>query len=1251
MFEVSGDDITKLSDSDLRSLVARLAIAELVENGCPRSSVTAGGNQDATDGGVDVRVECPTSIPNPDFIPRRMTGFQVKKPDMPPSAIQGEMRPKGVLRNAIRELADASGAYVIVSSQGSVADKPLIERRRAMRDAITDIPNANELQTDFYDRERLATWVNKYPGAQAWVRSRSGRPIAGWSSIENWDGSWGTSTESYLFDDRACLIYEGSEGHEHLAIEAGVARLRASLQMPKHCIRLVGLSGTGKTRLIQALFEESVGSNPLESSLAIYTDYSSETNPTARDMARELIASGQRAILIIDNCNSNTHSELSGLCKGESSQVSLITVEYDVRDDEPEHTDVFRLQSASHEILTKWLERKFPEVSSVDRDRIAQFSDGNFRVARAIADTLGKGETLGSLRSRELFGRIFQQRNQPDRGLLQAAEDLSLLYSIDGVDVSNEGSLARVGAIRGIGALPLYEALVELRQRGVVQSRGRFRAILPQAIANPLAAHALDRIPAPHFDRFCQSLTPQMLKSVSRRLGFLHDSATAKTTVERWLRADGPIGDLIADSQHGPQIVANVAPVAPEAVLAKLETELADHSFNLQLSRLAPEHHRWIRLIKAIGYDAHLFDRVACLLARFIPADPETNNTHAGCEVFSELFHFSLSGTHATPGQRRAVIRQFAASDNSHLRDCAQIALRALLTRQYMSMSNHDFGARPRNWGWSPKIHGDIWDWFETAIDLVVELAPEAKARVLLADALRSLWHYPSCRPAFQRAATAFGRTRPWIEGWIACRAALRYDGKDMLQEVRAELEGFMERLKPVDSLNQARAVVLNPQPGGGGWDFADGEDEDDDASKAWKKADLMARQVGRTLAAETTVRAAFVVELLAEPRALRAFQFGQGLAEGAEELWGLWHEVLAAYEAADPRLRNASVLGGFVYGMYQRDPSTTAQALDAVIENASLLPKLPFLQSRIGVDALGIDRLRKAIARGGLAAADFHCIANRSVSESPPELLAMLLGDLASLPEGVEIALEILQMYFFCHESEPGGRPDGHLVSAARTLLPLADFKKLHDYGTGKVIYVCLDGVEGQDAAEKTCKSIRSALDSFHVSPHNSVSTLKALLQTQPFVALDAFLQPTVAYGFDSDFRFGPNLGILDPVTLDRWALHDPAVRYPLLGRCIKMFSRDGDDSPDISPPFLSLLEKAPDKKTFLGDFWDQLHPRSWSGSLAHVLSQRKLQVIVFAEKADEQVRSWVAEGLAEIDRWIEHERTLDRAREESFE
>lgn len=44
--------------------------------------------------------------------------------------------------------------YVIVSAQGSVAAGPLAARRQTMRDALDGVRNAEELHTDFYDRDR-----------------------------------------------------------------------------------------------------------------------------------------------------------------------------------------------------------------------------------------------------------------------------------------------------------------------------------------------------------------------------------------------------------------------------------------------------------------------------------------------------------------------------------------------------------------------------------------------------------------------------------------------------------------------------------------------------------------------------------------------------------------------------------------------------------------------------------------------------------------------------------------------------------------------------------------------------------------------------------------------------------------------------------------------------------------------------------------------------------------------------------------
>jgi hypothetical protein len=95
MFEITADNIAALNDEDLRGLIALLCEAELRKRGLATSAVTWGGDQNAADGGVDMRVELPKRIPVQGFIPRRVTGFQVKKSGKTPSKIADEMRPSG----------------------------------------------------------------------------------------------------------------------------------------------------------------------------------------------------------------------------------------------------------------------------------------------------------------------------------------------------------------------------------------------------------------------------------------------------------------------------------------------------------------------------------------------------------------------------------------------------------------------------------------------------------------------------------------------------------------------------------------------------------------------------------------------------------------------------------------------------------------------------------------------------------------------------------------------------------------------------------------------------------------------------------------------------------------------------------------------------------------------------------------------------------------------------------------------------
>lgn len=299
MLEITDKHISELNDSDLRKLIGLLCEADLGKVHLPVAGVTYGGHQDAPDGGIDVRVSVSTFLHPDGFIPRSNTGFQVKQTNMTVGRIRNEMAPNGRLREVIKDLVDKSGAYIIVSSKASSADKEFRKQLQEMRQQIAHLPNNANLKVDFYDSNRIATWVRIHPGIVLWVREKIGKSLQGWRPYGNWANIPDESQDKYLTDDNPSML--NVKGIKMTTLE-GINEIRSELLNPKSSVRLIGLSGTGKTRLLQALFDERIGRSSLNRSSVVYTDISSNPTPSPEAFAEELIILNRPLVLAIDNC-------------------------------------------------------------------------------------------------------------------------------------------------------------------------------------------------------------------------------------------------------------------------------------------------------------------------------------------------------------------------------------------------------------------------------------------------------------------------------------------------------------------------------------------------------------------------------------------------------------------------------------------------------------------------------------------------------------------------------------------------------------------------------------------------------------------------------------------------------------------------------------------------------------------------------------------------------------------------------------
>lgn len=124
------------------------------------------------------------------------------------------------------------GAYIIVSSRHRLR---LTDRRNAMKEAVADLPNAAELFLDFYERQRVATWIRDHPALVPWVRSLVGRSIPGWRSYGAWSYAPDAENDAYLLDDAVRIYTGGRDSDKSMSAGYGIQQIREELYQPSAC--------------------------------------------------------------------------------------------------------------------------------------------------------------------------------------------------------------------------------------------------------------------------------------------------------------------------------------------------------------------------------------------------------------------------------------------------------------------------------------------------------------------------------------------------------------------------------------------------------------------------------------------------------------------------------------------------------------------------------------------------------------------------------------------------------------------------------------------------------------------------------------------------------------------------------------------------------------------------------------------------------------------------------------------------------
>lgn len=1261
--EVTVGDVQRLADEPLRELINRLCLAELSDAGLPSSAVRAGGHQDASDGGIDVRVDLAGDPTGLDFIPRSQTGLQAKAESMPPSKVSGEMLDHGVLKAEIRKLLTRGGAYVIVSAKDSCTEKMLAQRVAAMRKVVGEAGLPADVALDFFGADRIAHWTNQHPGVALWLREHLDGPSYGWRGYGAWTAA--STGEGFLVDEPPRVEAPGEQGTLHLSISQTVVELRAKLRVPGTVIRLVGLSGTGKTRLVQVLFEAGFDAEPLGPHLAVYADAGEDLQPPPVEMLRRLAARARPAVLVIDNCNPETHRALQTALSNRPGRVALLTIEYDVDGGEAEDADVYRLGATTPELLDCLLRQREPMLGSGVRQQIVNLSEGNLRIALALASAARRTGRLNRLSDADLFRRLFWQRQQPDPGLEHAARVLALVYSFkaeEGDVPEAEQEVTRLARLAGYPAAELRRHLDTLLNRGLAQRRGPWRAILPHALANHLAQRGLGAVSGEDVWRELR-LHERLSLSFARRLSSLHDGQDARDLVERWFREAPGLEVFNECSGRGREFVQLLAPVRPDLALDRLEQLTAVEGQGLLGALHLFYRDGAARVASQLAYPAADFARAAEVLVRLAVYE-RSGGEGRGDRMprpLERLFQPLMSGTEADVVQRLALVASLLDSRDARRQRLARCALQTMLAVNWSSSVPEPFGARVRGDGWQPTSSDDWAAWYGGVLRLVAE---RVRAEHILALDLASLVAEAAVRlgwdlvglTALEEFADAVAHLRSAPRLWRGIAAALIWPPNSAPEAepvLRARLERLEARLRPQSLEDRIEALVhVEPHSRGDVLAHEEMQLHRSGAVHSSGHYNQLLTQVGAELALRLH-ESALLHRLIENLSPGYKQLLGRRVAEFVVDLAGDWGMLVRQYAAASPSSRDSRLILGFFEGVMARDPAMAEQMLNSCVADPMLAELAVELHLCQRVDEVGAVRLSMLARQGQVPAAKFGWLRfGGLLSGISSTSYAELLRAIKDLPGGLQVAIDLHGMRL--HSLGEHARGDAEASHLCVSLLMAVDEDFQTDEAWSRVdelAELALASPQGEAVAIHLCKVLTHREEGQHWPlSYAADRLLRRVFAAHGAVALEAFYQADMGQRLDAlsqlsvDNEHPVNLVPLDKL-LD-WVSVEPIGRARWVATLIDAFDGRG-----LSATALALLKIAPDRAAVLEGFERTVHPTYIRGSYEEASAPRLLALRSLMTDAAADVAEWAGRQVQRVLERIAFWRRMDRDRDQRFE
>ncbi|MDQ8943826.1 esterase/lipase family protein [Acinetobacter soli] len=1040
------------------------------------------------------------------------------------------------------------------------------------------------------------------------------------------------------------------------AREQAFAALTQALESTTPYVRLTGLSGLGKSRLI---LEYKTHKNISDEEFIIINGAGFET--IIQNEISKLSEIDVTGYIIIDNCGVELHNYAVNAIDINHSNLKLITTYF--YHDEPKHLKnsiPIRLEKLASEKINEIIYERLPRLDAPLRKQLETFIEGFPLLAQmATHELLNDGTLTTNFTEPKLVEKLING----DGTLTSESRDLLIVFSLfdyfkfqeDNHQASNIDA-DFINQIAQTDQKCFDKTITVFIQKELINCTSNFARVVPKPLALNLAMQWWN---TSLFDRqsdLVSQLPPSLIESFCKQIKYLDSSMNVQEFVKNFCASNRPFGQAeLLLTKAGSRLfraLVEVNPMVTTQLIFRIINNLDDNDI---LSISGDIRRNFIWALEMLVFHNSCFNEAAWCLFKFAQFENESYSNNATGQ-FSQIFRINLCGTEASFEKRLTLLDKIIGLNTESADFVIIQAIKSgISTQSGTRVVGAEYqGTKPELKEWQPEKYSEIYNYWQKLLNILVVLVKRKhiteQVKNTFGHEIRGLIRYPIHQQLdfFFKAVIRYSG-KYWPSASQSITHALQFDVRSLKLEEIEILRSWEKLLLPDDNNleEKLKLIVLNPSR-----EYiidSDGQYIDIAAEEAKDLAESIKKNYNDLIP--------HLKMLLTFPESKQNWIFAKHLAIQLDEnsINIILDNILKFLRSDTPT--NIKFLEGFLSGINDKNIKKWMEIIELIATDEALVPYYPDTLRTGKFNSYHLKIFLDLISTEKLPTSAASILSYGSVTQhlTENEITAFCLSLSKFDDAAVWIALDNLSMYMF-------GRTnfDLKLINPTLTTLVLrVSFKKndtLYQFYSHNWLNSVekLLGIENKEFALKLCLNLIDQVGSYEIN-YNVLWDYIGEAFYKAFELYGEYLWPKVStkildMNHKKTYRLLDLLGsgkshhkrdksifdLLNEDSIVEWCRNESALI--IISHSIKMFIWHKENR-IFNPLLLRLISEYSDNKSFISTVSANFSSRSWVGSLIPYLQEDKKLIEPLIYNENTNIRNWAENFINHIDLIIDYQ------------